>query len=152
MVFDGLYTHTDSNIWPQVREGAGSFSTLILTGRPHFECGDAMSFYTPYNWTAGFDLIADEKLKTAMQTFYDAKNGYCGCTYDKHDPSKTNCLISWGKYTNYQQFGQFVLAANDPSSPLSLYFQALKADALKPENDRIRYALEGVMDVLNQNG
>ncbi len=31
VVFDGLYTHTAENVWPQIREGASTLNDLILS-------------------------------------------------------------------------------------------------------------------------
>src|SRR3989338_5447333 len=121
-VFDGLYTYTDSNIWPQIREGANSFNSLILTGRPHFRCLD--------NWEIGFDLIEDQSLKSHFENFYQ-KNGIC----DGMNTWQANNDI-------YKTLGEFIIDAANKNSSLSHYFEQLKTEAEKPENDRIYYALE----------
>ncbi len=128
VVFEGLYNHTDTNVWPQVREGANTFNSLALTGKPHFRCG--------YLWEMGFDLVDDPILKTQLTNFYDT-NGFC------------KGLKTWNENSQIsKKIGELIIAANDPTSSFSKYFQVIKTEASKPENDRVRHALLGVIKLL----
>lgn len=127
-VFDGIYNHTDTNIWPQVREGANSFNTLALTGRPHFRCGG-------WEWDIGYDLVTDPALKVRLQDFYGK---FCRGASTWRDHSDT-----------YQSMADFMIEAQNLNSPFSLYFKHIKEEAAKPENDRIRFALEGILSMVN---
>lgn len=131
-VFDGLYNYTNTNVWPQIREGANSFNSLILTGRPHIHCG--------YGWEIGYDLVADPALKSQLENFYEGNGGFC------------EGMKTWQENSNiYQDLGNLIIEASDPKSSFAMYFQQLKAEALKKENDRIRYALEGVLKIINSD-
>lgn len=134
IVFDGLFTHTGANIWPQIREGASSFDSLILTGRPHIRCrgDDGMA------WEIGYDLVKDASLKARLQNLY--MGGFC----QNMDTWKNNSNV-------YQIFGKLIIEANNLNSPFSRYFQDLKIEATKPENDRIRIGLEKAMKIVNVN-
>jgi len=52
----------------------------------------------------------------------------------------------------YHNLGELIIDAQDSHSLLTQYFIRLKAEATKPENDRIHYALEWVVDYFNRNG
>lgn len=119
-VFDGLYTYTGENIWPQVREGDNSFNTLVRTGKPHIRCEN--------EWEIGFDKFADAALKVQLENFY---HHFC----ENLDTWK----ISADKY---QRLGELIVDANNPNSNFSRYFRTLKVEAEKPEHDRTRRALE----------
>ncbi|EKD54967.1 MAG: LysM protein [uncultured bacterium] len=130
MIFDGLYNYTNTNVWPQIREGANTFDSLVLTGKPHFRC-------TP-EWELGFDWINDPVFKDQFIRFYQYPNGFC----DGMNTWQSNPMI-------YQDLGNFIVKAENPDSSLSTYFQRIKTEALKPENDRIHYVLQGVINILN---
>jgi hypothetical protein len=121
-VFDSLYTHTNNNIWPQIREGDSSFSSLVLTGKPHFRCGMG-------GWGPGFDLIKDPTLKMQLENFYlDSPDIFCGMHFKQ----------VWDKNNKaYVNFGKFIIDSSNPDSALSQYFQTLKNEASKKDNDRI---------------
>lgn len=152
-VFDGLYTHVAPNVLPQVREGAGTFNTLVATGRPSIECAntvhqsqDEPSYVT---WTAGLDLVKEPALRQMLKQFYDSREGFCGMQWEYgKDRMVTNYVATWRAHA-YQEFGQFVMDAQDIHSPLSQYFQQLKADVNNPENDRVRFALQEVIKHVN---
>lgn len=132
IVFDGIYNHVDTNIWPQIREGANTFNSLVLTGRPHLRCG--------YNWEIGFDLIDDPQLKATFQDLYSNYPTYSGICGD---------IQTWiNTPTIDRTIGDLIISAQDPESAISRYFAKLKADATNPDNDRIRYALSGGLDLL----
>lgn len=133
VVFDGIYTHTGDNVWPQIREGANSFNSLILTGKPHFRCAGSEG------WEIGFDLVKDARLKNQLQNFYNYQNGFCRS--EAWQNTHNSAVINLGK---------FIMEANNPHSSLSNYFTQLKATALKPENDRIQFALTGVIALLDK--
>jgi hypothetical protein len=139
VVFDGLYSHTGSNIWPAIREGEGSLSLLLQTGKPHFRCvGYYRTEVLSSRWEPGFDLVKDSKLKNAMLSFYQ-DNGFCD-------------VNSWKKNPDiYKQLGNFIIDAKNPSSLLSQYFSDVKADSLILKNDRIHRGLEEAMKIMNKN-
>jgi hypothetical protein len=152
-VFDGMYNHVGPNILPQVREGAGTFNTLVATGRPSLEC--ALTMHRPQDepsyvaWTPGLDLVSDPVLRQTLQQFYDSREGYCGMQdVEGQSYMMPSYAASW-RAKSYQSLGQFVIDAHDVYSPLSQYFQALKADVSNPENDRVRYALTEVIKHVN---
>lgn len=134
VVFDGIYNHVDQNIWPQIREGANTFHTLIQTGKPHFRCTDY--FIKDKNWEIGFDWVDDSVLKTQLQEFY---NQFC-----LGDDSM------WQDNQTYYQLAQFIQDAQDPGSSLSKYFITLSKVALDPVNDKIRFDLEKIIENLGQ--
>ena len=125
IVFDGLYTNTSENTWPQVREGANTFNSLVLTGKPHLRCSDYDG------WEIGVSRIENSALQIWLNDFYDANEGFC------KNPSNIDALA--------KKLGKFILDAHDPASSLSAYFSNLKEESIKPENDRIHYALEEVV-------
>lgn len=129
-VFDGLYNHTGTNVWPQIREGASSFNSLVLTGKAHFRCGTIDGF-EKNGWDIGFDLIKDSHLKLRLNNFY---NHFC-------DPN------AWQNHSDTViEFGKLMIEAQNPSSAFSQYFSFLQSEAIKPENDRVRYAIEGILN------
>ncbi len=136
IVFDGIYTHTDTNVLPQIREGAGSFNTLVQTGKTHFRCGSKDDLA----WEMGYDLIDDAGFKAQLQKLYSA-NGFC------------DAMRTWQFNPNiYHDLGDSFIAAQDSNSPISKYFMRLKAEANKPDNDRVRYGIDGAIDLLNNSG
>lgn len=155
LVFDGLFCMQKENIWPPIAEGAGTLALLTLTGKPYFECGDRGtrywndSYYT--NWTMGYDSISDPELKAKMQHFYDIHNGYGGTQYipspDQTTNGTYNYLLPWSNNI-YQELGEFIIAAADPSSSFSRYFQFLNKSTEVPENDRIYYAFREMIPLL----
>ena len=127
VVFDGLYTHTGINIWPQIREGAGSFNSLVLTGRPHVRCGNS--------WDIGYDQMKDSVLKKQFENFYEMS-----CKGPKAWQDRSSI---------YKELGQFFIDANDPNSSLSNYFKFLKEEALQLQNDRVYLAVDDIMKRIN---
>lgn len=135
IVFDGLYTHVGNNIWPQIREGQNTLNNLFLTGKPHFRCRDLGGF------EPGLDLIADPSLKMQLKGFYrtdyNERPGFCAG------------LETWQQNSEiYQTLGQLIIDAKNSNSNFSRYFQDLKRDATKPENDRIRNGLDEVRKII----
>ncbi len=138
IVFDGIYSHDSSNIWPQIREGESSLSTLILKGRPQLRCGTFPPESSGYHtlWEPGFDLVKDAELKQRLTNFY-GKDGFC--TDD-----------SWIENpTIYQAAGEFIIESMNTNSSFSHYFTDLKTEALKPQNDRIYRGLETALAIIN---
>lgn len=136
LVFDGLYAHTDTNIWPQIREGQSSLNVLALTGKPHFRC-IAFKRDDASRWEFGFDYINDPVLKSQLTEFYGDKAGFCQTYIWKKNP------------LHYQSLARLIIDANDPSSSFSRSFVDLRAEALKPENDRIYRGLQAALKALN---
>lgn len=128
LVFDGLYNHTSVNTWPQVREGANTFNSLILTGKPHMRCTDEGG------WEIGFNSVQDPNLKIWLDDFYDGNDAFC-----------KNEINVWSDDTVVNNVGKFILDSSNVDSPLSIYFSELKKAALEPENDRIYYAFEEIV-------
>lgn len=138
VIFDAIYVHTEDNIWPQIREGANTFNSLITTGKPHFRCaGDG--------WEIGFDAVTDSELINELTILY------CGpLSHDSgsisHDYEKMFCngMHTWESADDpiYQTLGNLFIKSADTSSTLSQYFEHLAQDALNPKNDRIQIALE----------
>lgn len=145
-VFDGLYNHTGSNMLPAIREGANTFNTLVLTGKPHFRCGDTWR----NAWEIGYDyLMTDSQFQTQFQTLTD---NLCLPDQDTRPEIDGPAESVWLTHeTLYRQLGDFILDARNPESALSQYFSNLQAAALKPENDRIRYVLSEALQVLQGN-
>ncbi|MEO8402101.1 MAG: hypothetical protein ABI597_09965 [Gammaproteobacteria bacterium] len=138
-VFDGLYTHTGENIWPQIREGYSSLSSLMLTGKPHFRCPTrGVGSLLESNWELGFDLVKDTDLKTKLINFYLPNNGFC------------QGAGSWDKNSDiYKTFGELILQARSADSSFSEYFQVVKENASDPKKDRINDMLDKVMKFMN---
>ncbi|GEM_PF-3303814 len=124
-VFDALYAHTDSNIWPQVREGERSLDSLALTGKPHFRCGDTED-EDKERWDVGYRYMQDQKFKSKLEKFYSQF-----CSAD-----------SWANYHVYRQLGRLIIDASNPTSAFSHSFFQLKKEAAKPENDKVLQGLE----------
>lgn len=133
IVFDGLYMHTADNIWPAIREGENSMHHLISLGIPHVYCG------TPHSvgWKHDLELSDDTDFKKHMTEMYSEK-GICRGM----DGWKTNPY-------SYRQLGKFFIEAKKPNSSISKYFHRLQQEALKPENDRVLYAVEEVLHMYN---
>lgn len=126
VVFDGLYTHTANNMLPAIREGASAFNSLIFTGKPHFRCLNDDEY--SQSWEIGYHLVADAALKSELQQFY---SGFCsGLASFNHTPRFD------------QSLGSLISTAQQPTSALSKYFQTVKQEASKQENDRIYFGLE----------
>lgn len=138
-VFDGLYTYVDENVWPQIREGSGSFSSLIFTGKPHFRCGGELIGNQGGLWEMDLDAIQDTTLKNKLKNFYSVSNGFC--------ESQNYTWQENGDF--YKAMGDLMIDAHDPRSAFSQYFQSIQNDALKPENDRVYRALEKTIEILN---
>jgi hypothetical protein len=133
IVFDGIYNHVGINIWPQIREGQNTFNSLLLTGKPHFRCQDKNDV-----WELGYDLITDISFKDRLKKLY-SDAGFCRAG-------------SWSKNPNiYQELGELMIESQMAESGISHYFQAIKAETEKPENDRIRRGLEEALFTLQSN-
>ncbi len=134
-VFDGLYNHTDTNVWPAIREGASSLNSQLLTGKPHFRCASNRSrgLQGRLNWEIGYDLIQDLTFKDRLMHFYDHF-----CVDDDASAWTTNHEI-------YIELGKLIIDSLHTNSPIAAYFTQLKAEALKPENDKVRYDIEQML-------
>ena len=135
-IFDGLYTYTNNNIWPQIREGYSSLSSLYLTHKPHFRCGN---FQMGSNWDVGFDYLADDPaLELRMKQFYQTTDGFCcGTKTWQHRPEL------------YKELSQFIQEATSTDSAFSQYFKRLGEAASSPTKDRIIDVLETVVKYVN---
>lgn len=132
-VFDGLYTHTGENIFPPVREGASTFTSLISSDKPHLHCRSTM------NWEIKTDL-ADENLRNRLL----AINGLiCRENYG-HELDFT----AWENHPIDEIIGQYIIDASQPDSTLSNFFYQLKHDAIRPDNDRILIDLTKAVELL----
>lgn len=127
-IFDGLYNHTDTNIWAPIREGNNSFSSIILTGRPHFRCGK--------NWELGTQGMNDA-LKNQFSLLYN-ESGFCRGMTTWHNNEKI-----------YKILGKLLIEANDPNSSLSHYFLNMKKIVSDPKNDRLNFLLEEIVRIAN---
>jgi len=130
-VFDGLYTHTGSHIWPAIREGENAKNSLILNGKPHF-------------------LITDDET-----TWEPSSVGFGPDNFDKNNllNKKYNNMVFvtskfWTELQPTELISEYVTEAQTPASSLSKYFAWLKEQAVKPENDRILSAFEVVAEKL----
>jgi hypothetical protein len=136
IVFDGLYTYNGLNVFPQVREGASAFISLMtVTGRPHIHCA------SHHEWEIDTSL-ADPKLKKYLTYF---NNIIC-----KGSNFNFKNFEIWHKNPIDKVIGTFILAAQNPLSPLSQYFSFLKSEAIKPANDRILNDLDLTVGFLSQ--
>lgn len=140
-VFEGIYNHVDSNIWPPIREGANSFNSLILTGKTHFRCRRMPpSFAEKIDvWEMGIEKIEDPNLRSDLTYLYNPNYGFCQVMASwQHEPSL------------YAKLGGLIINAQDPQSSIAKYFKNLQHQALKPENDRIRNALIAALTNINK--
>jgi hypothetical protein len=123
IIFDGLFTHAAPNVLSPVREGASSFTSLIVTrGRPHIHCRSAMDWEINLN-LAPVDLAQDLFIFNKI---------ICPCPY-----FESLNFANWQHYPIHQWIGSYLVSAEMPQSPLSSYFRQLQKEALKPGNDRI---------------
>jgi hypothetical protein len=123
VVFDGLFTHHAKNIFPPVREGASTLTSLLsVTGRPHMHCRSEM------DWEINFNHATPE-LQYTLKVFNQL---LCSAKF----PFELDFRLWEQKYFN-NPISTFILAANDPMTELSQFFSRLKQDALLPSNDRI---------------
>lgn len=130
-VFDGLYNHTGENIWPAIREGNNSFATLITTGRPHLRCGN--------HWELGSLEMSDTGLEKQFASLYK-EQGFC------------RGMNTWqGNAGLYKVVGGIFISASNPQSPISRYFLKIRDYVSKPENDRLDFALQEVLRIINQS-
>jgi len=130
-IFDGLFNYTNTNIWSPIREGNNSFSSLILTGRPHLRCGR--------NWELGGWGMQDRSLQQTFASLYN-NIGFC------------RGMTTWDKNKNlYQDVGELLIEANDTQSSLSRYFVDMKKMVTHPKNSRIDYLLEEVLRLANHS-
>lgn len=129
IVFDGLYNHGANNVLAPIREGANSFNSLILNGRPHIRCSDVESGDNP--WEIGYDL-AKPAVRNYLQSFY-----------------RIVCrdISPWQDNDMAQLVGNFIIDANNQQSELSHYFHDLQQAALNPQNDRIYSAVKKAIHV-----
>lgn len=165
-IFDGIYTHTAENIWPQIRQGANSFSSLVTTGKPHFRCAN-YGGSDIVGWEIGYDSITDPVLQNRLHNFYlgsDYKKvpapyidpfgvtiSPVSYSSDNFDNKFCEGMLTWqGNRPIYQALGDLFIDAKNPNSSLSQYFRTLKMDAENPAHDRIAQALlQGLHNSLN---
>jgi hypothetical protein len=122
-LFDGFFTHHGKNILPPGREGAATLTSLLsVTGRPHIHCRSR------YEWEINFNL-ATPSLQYALEQF----NDYI-CPQDYYADLN---FKPWKKAPLDEAIGKFIMASQDTTSPLSVFFARLKEHVLQPANDRI---------------
>ncbi len=141
VVFDGVYTYTNDNIWPQVREGESSLNSLLVTGKPNIRCSWSLWELPWDNW------ITDNDLKNRLHKlfgFLNNANGYAegGLICRGNQSWESNPDL-------YKDLARLILDASNPDSAYSKYFQRLKIEASKPENDRINRALTEALQHTN---
>lgn len=126
-VFDGLYTYQGSNSWPAIHEGANTFNTLVLSGKPFFSCTPLSMWRIPL--INNVDPAVIQQLDTLYSDF---------CAY----PS------AWGEHSDaYLNLGKAIVDANDPQSKFALYFKQVQIEARKQENDRTYQSLKKVLEL-----
>lgn len=134
-VFDGLYTHHASNIFPPVREGASSLTSLIsVTGKPHIHCRSLV------DWEINLSN-ADDELKNRLIKLNDVI-----------------CMEMYGSSLNFESWitndlsdmiGNYIIDSMNPSSEVTQFFVHLKQEALQIDNDRIANDLNTALEFLN---
>jgi hypothetical protein len=125
-IFDALFAHSGNNMLPPIREGYGTLSNLLLTGRPHFMCSGG-------GWDMGYKHMnsrAGSKLMKFYKVFCQGGNSW------KNNPEF------------YKEFGNLINEARSPDSDLSQYFAALRNAASNRQNDRVYYMLAKSMQFL----
>lgn len=136
-VFDGLYTHVNTNIWPQLREGSSSFSSLLLSGRPHFRCGGVYIDHE-FIWEIPFDNIKDPVLKKQLETLYAPNSIFC------------NGMTAWNNSAEgYKLLGDLMQQALNPGSSYSQTFIELKHDAENIDNNRVYQSIKQMITPQN---
>lgn len=125
-IFDGLFTHISDSTLPAVREGYGTLSNVLLSGRPHFMCSRG-------DWDVGYGQMSSH-LAPRLKKFY---KHFCqgGKSW------KTNPEF-------YKELGNLINEARLPESEFSHYFAALKNAASRRDNDRVAYMLARSMQFL----
>lgn len=135
VVFDGLYNHTGSNMWPAIREGENTKNSLLLTGKPHIRIVDE----------------ADAKWEPTEAGFGPDRFDESQSLSKKHNGLVFSYDTFWVKQQPAEMLGNYIIDAKNPTSMLSQYFEWLKVQALKPENDRIYAGLKAVMEMLSND-
>lgn len=130
VVFDGIYNYTAENSWPQIREGENTKNSLLMTGRPHIRIAPSEE---------GAWELADAGF--GPDVFDTTKN----LSHKYHDFVFYNAVF-WDKQPPTEMLGNYIIDAQDPNSQLSRYFEWLKIQALKPENDRIYAGLKAAIE------
>lgn len=132
LVFDGLYTEVGQDHWPQVREGLDTLNQLMLTGMPHFHCMDYRAgTFDEMPFSNHYPNLKQE-LKYLNDNF---------CTYFGPETMSVPDLA-------FVMLGNLIIDSQNPVSEFSKYFQEVKMDALKPENDRVNHEIEIAMKIL----
>lgn len=134
IVFDGLYNHTSTNIWPEIREGANSFNSLILTESPHLRC--------MWDWELDLDDVQDLSFKNRLQKIYPGdegmEQGFCAGMKTWVNNIDISSLV-----------GELIIDSKSNHSAFSDYFKELKTKAIQPANDRVYISLEEVIKRVN---
>lgn len=134
VVFDGLFTHHASNIFPPVREGASSLTSLVsVTGRPHIHCRSER------DWDINLDL--------APQVLLPELKGFNEIICRERYTANLN-FEAWQRLSIDKIIAMFIVEAFKPNSILSQYFLHLKDHALQPENDRIAQDLNDAVELI----
>lgn len=134
-IFDGLYTHHESNILPPVREGASSLTSLLsVTGKPHIHCRSLSDWEINLN-------DADAQLRSRLEKL---NNVICREFY-----GFPLSFQSWNDDNLSELVGNYIIDAMNPNSELAKYFVKLKQEALHSDNDRITSDLNSALDLLN---
>jgi len=118
-IFDGLFTFEAENVWPCIREGAGTLTTLISTTHtPHLYCKANVE------WE--IDTVnAPEEVKK----LFSMAGKLCGDEIS--DPMERS---AWNS--------RYILEALNPKSKLSVYYKKYMQDLRSPYNRRLYIALK----------
>lgn len=140
VIFDGIFT--SQNVLVPVHEGAGTYTSLITTGRPHLHCTSTHDTHDDYSykdsWSINLDL-ANDKLRERLIIL---DNKICDKSFSDN----------WPIVPVHKLIGEYIIDANNRHSDLSIYFSRLKENAFLPENDRIRFGIFEAMQLLNTVG
>jgi len=124
-----------------VHEGAGTYTSLMTTGRPHLHCSTTHNtsnesgddLYKNY-WPINLEL-ANDKLRDRLLAI---DKTICDKTFSDN----------WPTVPVHQVIGEYIIDASNSHSDLSIFFERLKQNAFLPENDRIRFGLFEAMQLL----
>jgi hypothetical protein len=143
-IFEGIFTHTATNILPAWREGPNLFYQLAVTGKPHFRCGN---IDTLRPWEPGFDNLHDLELKTKLDTLYELYERV-GPWHEKINKGLCTGIRTWeADHKIYQTLGELIMAAQNPQSAFSRYFQNLSVEVQNPGVSRLRVLVDKAINI-----
>jgi hypothetical protein len=123
-LFDGLYTYAAPHVFPPVREGANTLTSLLSTAaKPHIYCAGSSS-----RWEIDTKL-ANHEVQVLLSLV-----SYYACP-------QRQWLKAWGKINIAKLIGGYIVEAHSPDSALSRFFHKQRQYVLKKQNDRIQTSL-----------